>query len=162
MEIQRVLLLSSSRKRLVRLFLLPSYSDVTHDLQKDALAALNANNHELKKRRIAVTLADSRVRARNRYVPRVLHKQHCSPFFHFRNVTSEAGLSQKADVRSKSVRVRNLPAASQEGLLQQILEKIAPVKRVEVFADLKEAVVELENVAVSRFTLRQRICIMLT
>ena len=34
--------------------------------QKDALAALDANNHELKKRRIAVTLADSRVRARNR------------------------------------------------------------------------------------------------
>jgi len=35
-------------------------------VQKDAQAALGANNYELKKRRIAVTLADSRVRARNR------------------------------------------------------------------------------------------------
>ena len=37
-------------------------------VQKDAQAALGANNYELKKRRIAVTLADSRVRARNRRV----------------------------------------------------------------------------------------------
>jgi hypothetical protein len=29
---------------------------------------VGANNYELKKRRIAVTLADSRVRARNRFV----------------------------------------------------------------------------------------------
>lgn len=37
-------------------------------LKKDALDALEANNHELKKRRIAVTLADSRARAKTRYV----------------------------------------------------------------------------------------------
>jgi len=35
-------------------------------------------------------------------------------------------------------------------LLQQVLEKIAPVKRVEVFVDKQEAVVELENPAVRR------------
>lgn len=34
--------------------------------QDDARSALAANNHELKKRRIAVTLADPRVRARHR------------------------------------------------------------------------------------------------
>lgn len=34
----------------------------------NAQAAVGANNYELKKRRIAVTLADSRVRARNRFV----------------------------------------------------------------------------------------------
>lgn len=34
--------------------------------QHDAVAALGANNHELKNRRMAVTLADSRVRARTR------------------------------------------------------------------------------------------------
>jgi hypothetical protein len=66
-----------------------------------------------------------------------------------RNVETESGLGQKADVRSRSVRVRNLPAGTQEGLLQQAIEKIAKVKRVEVFVDLKEAVVELENAAVS-------------
>jgi hypothetical protein len=37
--------------------------------QQDAQAALTANNHELKRRRIAVTLTDSRVRPRNRFVP---------------------------------------------------------------------------------------------
>ena len=37
-------------------------------VKKDALGALAANNHELKKRRIAVTLADSRARAKTRYV----------------------------------------------------------------------------------------------
>ena len=37
-------------------------------VQDDARAALSANNHELKKRRIAVTLADTRVRGKNKYV----------------------------------------------------------------------------------------------
>lgn len=48
------------------------------------------------------------------------------------------------------MRIRNLPAGTQEGLLQQAMEKIANVKRVEVFVDLKEAVMELENAAVSQ------------
>lgn len=38
---------------------------------------------------------------------------------------------------------------AQEGLLQQAIEKIARVARVEVFQDKREAVVELENAAVS-------------
>ncbi|KAF8908958.1 hypothetical protein CPB84DRAFT_1766490 [Gymnopilus junonius] len=93
---------------------------------KDAQNALSANNFELKKRRIAVTLADPRVRAR--------HK-------------SELGLSRVAEVRSRSIRIKNLPPSTQEGLLQQVLEKFAPVKRVEVFLDKREAIVELENPA---------------
>ncbi|KAJ7175442.1 hypothetical protein C8R46DRAFT_64994 [Mycena filopes] len=105
------------------------FAFVEFEDENSAQAALNANNHELKKRRIAVTLADSRARARNR------------------NVETESGLGQKADTRSRSVRVRNLPAGTQEGLLQQTLEKIAKIKRVEVFVDLKEAVVELDNAA---------------
>ncbi|KAJ7432338.1 hypothetical protein FB451DRAFT_1480862 [Mycena latifolia] len=105
------------------------YAFVEFDDEKSAQAALEANNQELKKRRIAVTLADSRVRARNK------------------NVETESGLGRKADVRSRSVRVRNLPAGTQEGLLQQAIEKIAKVKRLEVFVDLKEAVIELENAA---------------
>ncbi|KAF5315056.1 hypothetical protein D9619_007334 [Psilocybe cf. subviscida] len=93
---------------------------------QDAQKALAANNHELKKRRIAVTLADPRVKAR--------HK-------------SDTGLSRVAEARNRSVRIKNLPPATQEGLLQQALEKVAPVKRVEVFIDKLEAVVELENPA---------------
>ena len=54
----------------------------------------------------------------------------------------------RAEVRNRSVRVRNLPPGTQEGLLQQVLEKHAQVKRVEVFQDIGEAEVELENAAV--------------
>ena len=39
-------------------------------LQADARAALAANNYELKNRRIAVTLTDTRVRGKNKYVSR--------------------------------------------------------------------------------------------
>lgn len=113
--------------------------------QKDAMAALEANNHELKKRRIAVTLADSRVRARNRYV--YLSEQK-PKLIHHSNFNSDTGLGRIAEARSRSVRVRNLPPGTQEGLLQQALEKIAQVKRVEVFVEQREAVVELENAAV--------------
>ncbi|KAJ7043889.1 hypothetical protein C8F04DRAFT_682003 [Mycena alexandri] len=105
------------------------FAFVEFEDENSAQAALNANNQELKKRRIAVTLADSRAKGRNR------------------NVETESGLGQKADARSRSVRVRNLPVGTQEGLLQQTLEKIAKVKRVEVFVELNEAVVELDNAA---------------
>lgn len=45
--------------------------------------------------------------------------------------------------------MRGLPAGTQEGLLQQALEKIVKVERVEVFEDKHEAVAELETPAVS-------------
>jgi hypothetical protein len=54
-------------------------------------------------------------------------------------------------MRSRSIRVRNLPTSTQEGLLQQAFEKYALVRRVEVFKDRNEAVVELENPAVENF-----------
>ncbi|KAF4617844.1 hypothetical protein D9613_006080 [Agrocybe pediades] len=101
------------------------FAFVEFEEPKDALAALAANNHELKKRRIAVTLSDPRVRSR--------HK-------------SDMG-GRKADARNRSVRVKNLPPGTQEGLLQQVLSKFAPVKRLEVFLDKLEAVVEFENAA---------------
>jgi squamous cell carcinoma antigen recognized by T-cells 3 len=64
-------------------------------------------------------------------------------------VETASGFGRRADERNRSVRVRNLPEATQEGLLQQVLEKHARVKRVEVFIDKKEAVVELSSPAVS-------------
>lgn len=60
----------------------------------------------------------------------------------------ESGLSKRADERNRSVRVRGLPPATQEGLLHQTFEKLAPIKRVEVFQIKREAVVELQSVAV--------------
>ncbi|KAF7301263.1 ATP-dependent DNA helicase PIF1 [Mycena indigotica] len=104
------------------------FAFVEFEEQSSAQDALEANNQELKGRRIAVTLADSRARKSRGNEP-------------------DNGLGKKADTRSRSVRVRNLPAGTQEGLLQQVLEKIAQVKRVEVFADTNEAVVELGNAA---------------
>jgi hypothetical protein len=66
----------------------------------------------------------------------------------FREGTAETGLGRRADARNRSVRVRNIPSGTQEGLLHQLLEKHSLVKRTEIFAALNEAVVELENPAV--------------
>ncbi len=52
------------------------------------------------------------------------------------------------ETRQRSVRIRNLPAGTQEGLLQQALEKLAKVTRVEVFEERREAIAELESLAV--------------
>ncbi|CCM02468.1 uncharacterized protein FIBRA_04567 [Fibroporia radiculosa] len=97
------------------------FAFIEFEQEQDASAALSANNYELKNRRIAVTLADTRNRAKNR-----------DP-------------NHRVDVRNRSLRIRNLPANTQEGLLQQVLEKLAPVARVEVFTDKGEADVEFEN-----------------
>ena len=53
-----------------------------------------------------------------------------------------------AEARTRSIRITNLPPATQEGLLQQMLAKIVPVTRVEVFIDKQEAIVELKTPAV--------------
>ncbi|KZS97439.1 hypothetical protein SISNIDRAFT_450238 [Sistotremastrum niveocremeum HHB9708] len=107
------------------------FAFVEFESEEGAEAALGANNVELKKRRIAVTLADSRVQAKPKRLP------------------TATGLGKKAEVRSKSVRIKGLPEAAEEGLLQQAVEKAigGPVKRVEVFRDLREGVVELETLA---------------
>ncbi|KDQ62555.1 hypothetical protein JAAARDRAFT_121734 [Jaapia argillacea MUCL 33604] len=103
------------------------FAFVEFELENDAQKALNANNYELKNRRIAVTLADTRVRSKPR--------------------NDDTGLGRQAAVRNRSVRIRNLPPGSQEGLLQQTLEKFVKIQRVEVFLDINEAVAELVNPA---------------
>jgi len=105
------------------------FAFVEFEMEKDAILALNANNYELKNRRIAVTLADTCVKPKNR------------------NVQTDTGLGRLAEVQSRSVRIRNLPTGIQEGLLQQVLEQHAAVKRVEVYEELNQATVELENAA---------------
>ncbi|EEB91729.1 hypothetical protein MPER_09865, partial [Moniliophthora perniciosa FA553] len=105
------------------------YAFVEFEDVKDAQAALEANNQELRNRRIAVTLADSRAKARNA------------------KFNKDTGLGRKAEIKSRSLRIRNLPPGVQEGLLQQVVEKVAEVKRLEVFADLNEAIVEFTNAA---------------
>ena len=117
------------------------FAFVEFESENDARAALAANNHELKKRRMAVTLADSRVRGKNKCVYRSTNTSWVVN-------TGNRAPANRAEVRNRSVRVRNLPPNTQEGLLQQALEKHAQVKRVEVFHNSNEADVELENAAV--------------
>ncbi|ORY30589.1 hypothetical protein BCR39DRAFT_529041 [Naematelia encephala] len=52
-----------------------------------------------------------------------------------------------AEKRARSVRLHRLPNGTQEGILQQELEKLVPVKRLEVFEKKREAVAELESAA---------------
>ena len=59
-----------------------------------------------------------------------------------------AGARAAADKRERTIRLHGLPEGTQEGLLQQALEKIAPVQRVEVFAKSHEAIAELASQAV--------------
>ncbi|WWD05336.1 hypothetical protein V865_003409 [Kwoniella europaea PYCC6329] len=51
---------------------------------------------------------------------------------------------QAAERRDRLVTLSGLPEKTQEGLLQQWLEKIVPVRRLELFAKTQEAVAELE------------------
>lgn len=76
-------------------------------------------------------MTDSRVRARRK------------------GEQTASGLGRAADAKNRSIRIRGLPLSVQEGLLQQALEKYASVKRLEVFQETSEAVVELETAAVS-------------
>ena len=61
-------------------------------------------------------------------------------------ISSVSGSHQ--DAAARSLRVKNLPEDTQEPLLQQAFEKLVPVKKVEVFVDSGEAVVELMTSAV--------------
>jgi hypothetical protein len=72
---------------------------------------------------------------------------------HHRAFVSDTGLGKKAEIRNRSIRVFNLPPSAQEGRLQQILEKVAAVRRVEIFLDKNEAIVELESAAVKFYHL---------
>ncbi|CAE6434398.1 unnamed protein product [Rhizoctonia solani] len=102
------------------------YAFIEFEQESSASQALSMNNHELKKRRIAVTIADSRVHAKHK------NDEH-------------AGLSRKAEQRSRSLRVKNVPADATDGLLQQTFEKLAPVVSVQVQEGKGEAVVELKH-----------------
>jgi len=57
--------------------------------------------------------------------------------------------AEMKDKRSRTVRLENVPAGMQEALLQQALEKVVPVRRLELFAKTNHAQAELENQAVS-------------
>ncbi|POY75020.1 hypothetical protein BMF94_1996 [Rhodotorula taiwanensis] len=99
-----------------------------------AQAALALNNHELKKRHISVTIAEKRAAG-----------------------TARAGhIERRPEVEDLGVRVRGLKIETQEALIQQAFEKIAPVRRVNYIAGTTEAVVLFENAADVGKVLMQR------
>jgi hypothetical protein len=59
---------------------------------------------------------------------------------------SDVAIKEK---RARTVRLHDVPTGMQEGLLQQALEKIVPVRRLELFTKTHHAQAELENQAVS-------------
>lgn len=60
-----------------------------------------------------------------------------------------AAVNRSTDILDRSIRLYGIPPKTQEGLLQQALEKIAPVRKVEIFQDVGQASVELASAAVS-------------
>ncbi|WVF68817.1 hypothetical protein IAT40_003590 [Kwoniella sp. CBS 6097] len=66
---------------------------------------------------------------------------------HAKTKPAEKKPEEAADRRARLVRLANLPENTQEGLLQQALEKIVPVKRLELFTKTREAVAELTSQA---------------
>ncbi|KAG8973011.1 Splicing factor [Tulasnella sp. 425] len=104
------------------------FAFVEFEHETSALAALQLNNREVKKRRIAVTMVDPRAPGR---------KEQPS-----------SGLGKRADLIARSVRIKKVPSGTEEGLLQQAIEKVASgVKRVEIFKDTGEATVEFDSMA---------------
>lgn len=90
-----------------------------------------------------MTLSDTRVRSRKRCE---LLITAIGLLLHLIS-EPETGFGRKADARNRTLRIRDLPDGTAEGLLQQAVEKLAPVSRLEVFLDKHEAVVEFQSAA---------------
>ncbi|BGP27978.1 Splicing factor [Rhodotorula toruloides] len=101
-----------------------SFAFVEFEEEVSARAALALNNHELRKRHISVTIAEQRATGTKVGPP-------------------EKGVEKE----NRGVRVLGLDPSTQEAIIQQEFEKLAPVRRVNYIAGSTEAVVLLENPA---------------
>ncbi|KAK4054023.1 Splicing factor [Microbotryomycetes sp. JL221] len=105
------------------------FAFIEYDDEASAQAALALNNHELKKRHISVTIAQARARGTQ---PNAFDKPKES----------------KSSLIERSIRVKGLPADTEEAIIQQEIEKLVPnVKQILFEQGSSEAVVELENAA---------------
>lgn len=95
--------------------------------QASAQEALSLNNHELKKRHMSVTIAQARQAGTGKFASQP---------------------ERRVETENRGVRVRGLASDTQEAVIQQEFEKLAPVRRVNYVAGSSEAVVLLENPAV--------------
>ncbi|GAA5854941.1 hypothetical protein JCM9279_003579 [Rhodotorula babjevae] len=107
------------------------------EFENDASAqeALSLNNHELKKRHMSVTIAQARQAGTGKFASQP---------------------ERRVETENRGVRVRGLATDTQEAVIQQEFEKLAPVRRVNYVAGSTEAVVLLENPADVGKVLMQR------
>ncbi|GAA5883970.1 hypothetical protein JCM6882_002087 [Rhodosporidiobolus microsporus] len=111
------------------------FAFVEYEEQSAAQAALALNNHEFKKRHISVTIAQARAAGTAR---------------------APAGQPKKSETENRGIRVRGLAPGTEEAIIQQTFEKIAPVERVNFEEGSAEAVVLFENAADVGKVLMQR------
>ncbi|GAA5836247.1 hypothetical protein JCM11251_001440 [Rhodosporidiobolus azoricus] len=111
------------------------FAFVEYEQQSAAQAALTLNNHEFKKRHISVVIAQARAAGTAR---------------------APAAVPKKSETENRGVRVRGLAPGTEEAIIQQTFEKIAPVQRVNYEEGATEAVVLFENAADVGKVLMQR------
>ncbi|GAA5825178.1 hypothetical protein JCM5353_002251 [Sporobolomyces roseus] len=111
------------------------FAFIEYEEEASAQAALTLNNHELRKRRMAVTIAQSRATGTAKNNPPA---------------------ERKLDTENRSIRVRGLAPGTEEAIIQQTFEKFATVQKVVYEVGSTEAVVMLENAADVGKVLMQR------
>ncbi|GAA5883487.1 hypothetical protein JCM16303_003825 [Sporobolomyces ruberrimus] len=111
------------------------FAFVEFEEEASAQAALVLNNHELRKRRMAVTIAQSRATG---------------------TAKNNAPTERKLDTENRSIRVRGLAPGTEEAIIQQTFEKFATVEKVVFEVGSAEAVVMFENAADVGKVLMQR------
>ncbi|GAA6015137.1 hypothetical protein JCM10207_003614 [Rhodosporidiobolus poonsookiae] len=111
------------------------FAFVEYEEQSAAQAALAMNNTELKKRHISVTIAQARAAG-----------------------TSKASIAapRRAESENRGIRVRGLVPGTDEAVIQQTFEKIAPVQAINYEVGSTEALVLFENAADVGKALMQR------
>ena len=106
------------------------FAFVEYEDEVTAKAALSLNNTEIKKRRIAVTIAEHRDRGAVK-----------------QNKGEGSRLERRAEQQSRRVRITGLKAGTEEAIVQQEVAKRATVHQVLMEQGATEATVEFENAA---------------
>ncbi|EGG01898.1 uncharacterized protein MELLADRAFT_91734 [Melampsora larici-populina 98AG31] len=107
------------------------FAFVEFETEASAKAALSMNNVELKKRRIGVTISNSKGTS--------LVGKNKGKF------QAESKLSSAVDQRSRCVKVSKLPEGVQEAIVQQAFESFGKVLKTITYPEKQEAVVEFAN-----------------
>ncbi|KAL1413103.1 Splicing factor [Vanrija albida] len=108
-----------------------AFVDLSNDAE--ATAALELNGTQYRGKGLKVELSDPN-HANKKKAPRPTG-----------SAPNPSGAREASERRARQVRLYGLPEGSEEGLLQQELEKIVPVKRLEIFRSSHEALVELQS-----------------